>query len=78
MPATASSVTIRPVEGRRDRQRFVDVPYDFYPDRYPQWVPPLRRDVKETLDPAENAFFDPVRAAQCPRLACSHLPQPRG
>jgi len=58
MPATAASVTIRPVEGRRDRQRFIDVPYDFYPERYPQWVPPLRRDVSDTLDPSENAFFE--------------------
>jgi GNAT superfamily N-acetyltransferase len=58
MPATATSVTIRPVEGRRDRQRFIDVPYDFYPERYPQWVPPLRRDVTDTLDPSENAFFE--------------------
>jgi GNAT superfamily N-acetyltransferase len=58
MPATVSSVTIRPVEGWRDRSRFVDVPYDFYPDRYPAWVPPLRRDVKSTLDPSENAFFE--------------------
>ncbi|MFO8100526.1 MAG: hypothetical protein R6T83_13020 [Salinibacter sp.] len=58
MPIAGSSVTIRPVEGRRDRRRFVDVPYDFYPGRYPQWVPPLRRTVKETLDPSENAFFE--------------------
>ena len=58
MPATATSVTVRPVEGRRDRQRFIDVPYDFYPERYPQWVPPLRRDVTDTLDPSENAFFE--------------------
>lgn len=58
MPIAGSSVTIRPVEGRRDRRRFVDVPYDFYPGRYPQWVPPLRRNVKETLDPSENAFFE--------------------
>lgn len=54
----SSSVTIRPVDGRRDRKRFIDVPYDFYPDRYPHWVPPLRRDVKATLDPSTNAFFE--------------------
>lgn len=50
--------TIRPVDGWRDRKRFVDVPYQFYPGRYPHWVPPLRRDVKETLDPSKNAFFE--------------------
>lgn len=58
MPSSTPAVTVRPVEGRRDRQRFIDVPYDFYPGRYPQWVPPLRRDVRDTLDPSENAFFE--------------------
>jgi GNAT superfamily N-acetyltransferase len=58
MSVSTSSVTIRPVDGRGDRRRFIDVPYDFYPDRYPKWVPPLRRDVKATLDPSENAFFE--------------------
>jgi GNAT superfamily N-acetyltransferase len=41
-----------------DRRRFIDVPYQFYPGRYPNWIPPLRRDVKSTLDPSKNAFFD--------------------
>ena len=58
MPASTSAVTVRPVEGGRDRTRFIDVPYDFYPGRYPKWVPPLRRDVKDTLDPSSNAFFE--------------------
>jgi GNAT superfamily N-acetyltransferase len=58
MPMSTDAVSIRPVEGRRERKRFVDVPYEFYPDRYPQWVPPLRRDVKSTLDPSSNAFFE--------------------
>ena len=56
--SASSPVTVRPVEGRRDRGRFVDVPYDFYPGRYPHWVPPLRRDVQSTLDPSDNAFFE--------------------
>ncbi|MFB6248184.1 MAG: N-acetyltransferase family protein [Salinibacter sp.] len=58
MPTPTADVTIRPVEGSRGRRRFIDVPYDFYPGRYPNWVPPLRRDVKATLDPSENAFFE--------------------
>jgi GNAT superfamily N-acetyltransferase len=58
MPTTAADVTLRPVEGSRERRRFIDVPYAFYPDRYPNWIPPLRRDVKATLDPSENAFFE--------------------
>ena len=55
---STDAVSIRPVEDRRERKRFVDVPYEFYPDRYPQWVPPLRRDAKSTLDPSSNAFFE--------------------
>lgn len=58
MPSSTDAVTIRPVEGWWDRKRFVDMPYEFYPGRYPRWVPPLRRDVKSTLDPSANAFFE--------------------
>lgn len=58
MSMSADSVTVRPVEGRRARRRFVDFPYSFYKERYPKWVPPLRRDVKRTLDPSSNAFFE--------------------
>lgn len=58
MSVSSSAVTVRPVEGWWDRRRFVNVPYAFYPDRYPRWVPPLRRDVKSTLDPASNAFYE--------------------
>jgi len=50
--------TVRPVDGRRDQKPFIDFPYQFYPDRHPHWVPPLRRDVKQTLNPAKNAFFE--------------------
>ncbi len=52
----AATVTVRPAVSRRDRRRFVELPYALYRDsRY--WVPPLRRDVKRTLDPKKNAFF---------------------
>jgi len=58
MTASKDGLTVRPVEGWWDRRQFIDVPYEFYPDRYPRWVPPLRRDVKSTLDPSSNAFFE--------------------
>jgi len=58
MVTSVDSVTVVPVQGRRARKRFVDFPYNFYPERYPRWVPPLRRDVKQILDPGSNAFFD--------------------
>ena len=53
-----SPIHVEPVAGRRDRKRFIDFPYAFYRDDYPHWVPPLRRDVKKTLHPRKNAFFD--------------------
>ena len=56
MSVPPSAVTVHPVEP--SSSRFIDFPYDFYPDRYPNWVPPLRTDVKSTLDPSDNAFFE--------------------
>lgn len=57
MPPATASATVRPVASRTDRKRFVDFPYAFYQDE-PHWIPPLRRDVKKTLDPRKNAFFE--------------------
>ena len=53
----ATSVTIRPVRTRRDRKRFIDLPYRLYKD-YPFWVPPLRLDTSHTLNPKKNPFFE--------------------
>ncbi len=54
--SVSSAVTVQPV--KPSSSRFIDFPYNFYPDRYPHWVPPLRMDVTSTLDPSDNAFFD--------------------
>jgi GNAT superfamily N-acetyltransferase len=57
----SSSITIRAVTSRADKRRFVDYPYAFYRDsKY--WVPPLRRDAHEVLDPKKNPFFEHGRA----------------
>lgn len=56
--ATSSAVQVQPVTGRSGRKTFIDFPYTFYPDAYPQWVPPLRREVSHVLDPSKNAFFE--------------------
>jgi len=53
----STAVTVRPVTGRSDRKQFIDFPYTFYQDE-PHWVPPLRQDVKKTLNTSKNAFFD--------------------
>jgi hypothetical protein len=44
----------------RDRaqvRRFVDLPYRLYRG-HPQWVPPIRRETLEALDPVRHPFYD--------------------
>ena len=48
---------IRSVTHRRDRERFIALPYALYEgDRC--WTPPLRRDTRELLDERRNPFFE--------------------
>ncbi|MSR23223.1 MAG: N-acetyltransferase [Gemmatimonadetes bacterium] len=45
------ALVVRPIESRRDLSRFVGVPWAVYdPNEYPQWVPPLRVQVRGLLD----------------------------
>ncbi len=60
MPQLAA-VTIRPVEGRRDLRRFIDVPFDVHRDN-PMWVAPLRFERREFLDRKKNPFFEHAEA----------------
>jgi hypothetical protein len=55
--AKSSSVEVTALRGRRDRNRFVDLPYRLHRDD-PNWVPPLRRDMHRLLDRRRNPFFD--------------------
>ena len=52
-----NGVTVRPVRTKRDLKRFIDFPYRFY-KKYPYWVPPLRRDVANLLNPKKHPFFE--------------------
>jgi len=56
------NVAVRPVEGRTDLDRFISFPYRLYA-RDPDWVPPLRMDVRKLLDPRKNPFFEHGEAA---------------
>ncbi|NNE34111.1 MAG: hypothetical protein HKN13_02675 [Rhodothermales bacterium] len=48
---------IKPVDSKADLNRFISFHYDHYRgDRC--WIPQLRLDVKHTLDPSKNPFFD--------------------
>ena len=51
------SVEIRRVEGKGDRKQFLDLPYRLYATE-DRWVPPLRIERKEHIDPAKNPFFE--------------------
>jgi GNAT superfamily N-acetyltransferase len=52
-----AEASIRPVSGRRDRNRFIEVPYRLRRDD-PQWVPPLRFERRQFLDPNKNPWFE--------------------
>jgi GNAT superfamily N-acetyltransferase len=51
------SVEIRRVESRGERKQFLDLPYRLYATE-PLWVPPLRMERKDHVDPAKNPFFE--------------------
>jgi hypothetical protein len=55
--AKSSSIEVTALRDRRDRNRFVDLPYRLHRDD-PNWVPPLRRDMHRLLDRRRNPFFD--------------------
>jgi GNAT superfamily N-acetyltransferase len=52
-----SDVTVTPVTSKADRKAFIDLAYRLNAND-PHWVPPLRADVEELLDPARNPFFE--------------------
>jgi GNAT superfamily N-acetyltransferase len=49
-------VTIRTVETRKDKKAFINLSWQIYKGN-PAWVPPLRRDLWQTLDPERNHFL---------------------
>src|SRR5438067_10491560 len=52
------ALEIVPVETARDVRRFIDVPWHVYdPQHHPQWVPPLRIAVRDTLDDRKHPFY---------------------
>ncbi len=52
------AVRIIEVGDPRGKDRFIDVPWRIYPGRYPHWVPPLRIERRDFLNPAKNPFFE--------------------
>lgn len=54
---TAPPVVVRPVAGRAERDHFIELAYATNA-KTPNWVAPLRSDVRELLNPAKNPFFE--------------------
>ena len=48
---------IREVKGKREKRRFVKLPWSIY-ESYPYWVPPLIAEQMKILDPGKNPFFE--------------------
>ncbi|MCW1428687.1 N-acetyltransferase [Novosphingobium sp. JCM 18896] len=53
----SAEVSILPVTTKADRKAFIDLAYRLNASD-PHWVPPLRADVEELLNPAKNPFFE--------------------
>ena len=49
-------VIVTPVQSKSDLKVFINLPWQIYRGD-PNWVPPLRRDLKKQLDPSEHPFF---------------------
>jgi hypothetical protein len=57
----SAPVSIRPVQSKAERKRFVDFAWQVYRDD-PAWVPPLKDEVHGLLDPKKNPWFEHGRA----------------
>jgi hypothetical protein len=51
------TVTVRPVSGKGDRKRFVDLAYTLNSGD-PNWIPPLRMEAMELVTPGKNPFYE--------------------
>ena len=56
-------MTVKPVMGRADRKRFIDLPWKIYRGDG-NWVPPLKASVRELLDVNRHPFYSGGREAE--------------
>ncbi|MCC4253587.1 MAG: N-acetyltransferase [Pseudomonadota bacterium] len=56
-----TDLVITPVSGKADKKAFIDLPWRLYA-KDPNWVPPLKAEVKELLTPGKNPFFGHAKA----------------
>lgn len=56
-----SDLLITPVSGKGDLAAFIELPWAIYAND-PNWVPPLKAEMKELLTPGKNPFFGHAEA----------------
>jgi GNAT superfamily N-acetyltransferase len=56
-----SPLTIRPIDSKADRKKFVDLPFRLYADD-PNWVPPLKSEALGLITPEKNGWFSHAKA----------------
>lgn len=56
----SQQIDIAPVSGKSDLDAFIEIAYELNKDD-PNWVPPLRMEVRELLNPEKNPFFEHAR-----------------
>lgn len=54
-----TSIEIIAVKGRSELKDFIDLPWRIYAE-YPNWVPPLKKEVRQMLDLRKHSFWPDV------------------
>ena len=57
---SAQQIEIAPLSGKGDLEAFIDLAYRLNKDD-PNWVPPLRSEIRELLTPGKNPFHEHAR-----------------
>ena len=52
----ATNLTVRPIETKKDRKAFIDLPFRLYADD-PHWVPPLKGEALGLITPEKNGWY---------------------
>ena len=55
------ALSIRPIDGKADRKKFIDLPFRLYKDD-PNWVPPLKGEALGLITPEKNGWFSHAKA----------------
>jgi GNAT superfamily N-acetyltransferase len=59
--ANTAPLTIRPIDSKADRKKFVDLPFRLYQGD-PNWVPPLKGEALGLITPEKNGWFSHAEA----------------